>query len=382
MATIQPFRIAVPDATLALVRAKVAGFPWHEMPELGGWAYGTNLDYMKELCAYWAEDFDWRAQEAELNRLPQFTAPVEGLDIHFLHERGSGPAPLPLLMSHGWPGSVVEFREIIEPLAHPERFGGSADDAFHVVAPSLPGFGFSGKPKRPMGPRAMAGIFAELMTDVLGYDGYIAQGGDWGGAISSWLGYEHAPVCRAIHINIMTMRHADGPQGAEEQAWAARFEQEQELEMGYRTQQATKPQTLGYAMMDSPVGLAAWIVEKWNSWSDTEGDDIESVYTKDQLLTNIMVYLATGSFSTASWIYTGRREEGGRVLSPEGRRVEVPTACALFPAEMLSWPPRSYVERVYNVTRWTEMPRGGHFAAMEQPELLIDDIRAFARALR
>ena len=382
MATIRPFHIAVPDETLDRIRAKVAGYAWHEMPADGGWAYGTNLDYMKALCAYWLEDFDWRVQEAALNRFAQFTAPVGDIDIHFIHERGSGPAPLPLLISHGWPGSVVEFREIIEPLAHPERFGGSEADAFDVVAPSLPGFGFSGKPQRPMGPRAMAGLFARLMTDVLGYDGYLAQGGDWGGAISSWLGYEHAPACRGIHINIMTMRHPDGPQGADELAWAARFEQEQELEMGYRTQQATKPQTLSYAMMDSPVGVAAWIVEKWKSWSDTAGDDIESVYTKDELLTNIMVYLVTGTFNTASWIYYGRREEGGRILSPEGRRVDVPTGCALFPAELLSWPPRSYVERVYNVTHWTEMPRGGHFAAMEQPEMLVEDIRAFARALR
>ncbi len=382
MATLRHFRIAVPEETLQLIRAKVAAYAWHEMPADGGWAYGTNLDYMKELCSYWLEGFDWRAQEAALNRLPQYIVPVEGLDIHFLYERGSGPVPLPLLISHGWPGSVFEFAEIIEPLAHPERFGGSADDAFDVVAPALPGFGFSGKPDRPMGPRAMAGVFAELMTGVLGYEGYLAQGGDWGGAISSWLGYEHTPACRAIHLNIMTMRHPDGPQGDEEKAWARRFEQEQEVEMGYRTQQATKPQTLSYAMMDSPVGVAAWIVEKWNSWSDTEGDDIESVYTKDRILTNIMVYLVTGSFNTASWIYYGRREEGGRVLSPEGRRVEVPTGCALFPKELLSWPPRSYVERVYNVTHWTEMPRGGHFAAMEEPGLLVEDIRAFARELR
>ena len=180
----------------------------------------------------------------------------------------------------------------------------------------------------------------------------------------------------------MTMRHPRGPRGAEEAAWAARFEKEQELENGYRVQQATRPQTLSYAMMDSPVGVAAWLVEKFNSWSDTEGDDVESVYTKDELLTNIMIYLVTGTFNTASWIYYGRREEGGRVLSPEGRRVEVPTGCALFPEELLSWPPRSYVERVYNVTHWTEMPRGGHFAAMEQPDLLIEDIRAFARTLR
>jgi len=382
MTSIQPFHLDVPDETLDRIRRRVADYPWHEMPEDGGWDYGTNLDYMKELCAYWVEEFDWRTQEAAINRFAHFTAPVDGIDIHFIHEKGSGPAPMPLIVSHGWPGTVVEFMEFIEPLAHPERFGGNIEDAFDVVAPSLPGFGFSGKPKRPMGPRGMAGVFAKLMTDVLGYDSYLAQGGDWGGAISSWLGYEHAPACKAIHINILTMRHPDGPQGAEEEAWAERFEREQEMENGYRTQQATRPQTLSYAMMDSPVGIAAWIIEKFNSWSDTVGDDIESVHSKDELLTNIMVYIVTRTFNTASWIYYGRREEGGRLLSPEGKRVEVPTACALFPAELLAWPPRSYVERIYNVTQWTKMPRGGHFAAMEQPELMINDIRTFARSLR
>ena len=376
------FRINVPDETLDRIRTRVAEYPWHEMPDDGGWAYGTNLDYMKELCAYWVNEFDWRKHEARINRFPHYTAEVDGIDLHFIHEKGSGPAPMPLIISHGWPGSVVEFLDIIEPLAHPERFGGSTDDAFEVIAPSLPGFGFSGRPPRPIGPRKMAGMFDTLMTDVLGYDSYLAQGGDWGGAISSWLGYDHAPACRAIHINIMTMRHVDGPKGPEEEAWAVEFEREQMMEDGYRTQQATKPQTLSYAMMDSPVGVAAWIIEKFNSWSDTDGDNIESVHSKDSLLTNIMFYLVTGTFNSASWIYYGRREEGGRLLSPEGRRVEVPTAVALFPAELLSWPPRSYVERVYNISRWTEMPRGGHFAALEQPDLLIEDIRAFARTLR
>ena len=379
---IHPFRIDVPDTTLEQIRTQVANYPWHEMPDDGGWAYGTPLGYMKELCAYWLNEFDWRKQEAAINRFSHFIAPVQGIDLHFIQEKGDGPSPLPLIISHGWPGSIVEFLDIIQPLAHPQRFGGSEDDAFDVIVPSLPGFGFSGRPARPIGPRKMAELFNRLMIDVLGYSNYLAQGGDWGGAISSWLGFEHAPACQAIHINILTMRHPDGPHGPEEEAWAVQFEHDQSLENGYRTQQATKPQTLSYAMMDSPVGVAAWIIEKFNSWSDTVGDNIESVYTKDELLTNIMVYLVTKTFNTASWIYYGRREEGGRVLSPDGQRVEVPTAAALFPAELLSWPPRSYAERVYNITRWTEMPRGGHFAALEQPTLLINDIRAFARTLR
>jgi len=381
MTACQPFSIDIPEATLQAVRARVAAYPWHEMPDDGGWQFGTNLDYMKQLAAYWVDGFDWREQEAALNRFPQFTANVDGIDLHFIHEIGSGPAPTPLLISHGWPGSVAEFRHVIEPLAHPERFGGRAEEAFTVVAPSLPGFGFSGRPPRPYGPRRMAALFDALMTGALGYERYVAQGGDWGGAISSWLGFEH-DACRAIHINILTMRHPDGPRGAEELAWEERFQREQEMENGYRTQQATKPQTLSYAMMDSPVGVAAWIVEKFNSWSDTDGDDVESAHSKDELLANIMIYVVTRTFNTASWIYYGRREEGGRILSPEGRRVEVPTACALFPKELLAWPPRSYVERIYNVQHWTEMPRGGHFAAMEEPQLLIDDLQSFARKLR
>jgi pimeloyl-ACP methyl ester carboxylesterase len=382
MTSIKPFRIDVPEETLTHIRDRVAAYPWHEMPDDGGWSYGTNLDYMKELCAYWVDAFDWRKQEARINRFSHFIAPVDGIDIHYIHEKGSGPNPMPLIISHGWPGSIVEFMNFIEPLAHPERFGGDIKDAFDVIAPSLPGFGFSGRPPRPYGPRKMAGVFNTLMTDVLRYDSYLAQGGDWGGAISSWLGFDHAPACKAIHINILTMRTPDAPQTPEEVAWSEKFDRDQVMEDGYRTQQATRPQTLSYGMMDSPVGVAAWIIEKFHSWSDIVGDDIESAHTKDELLTNIMVYIVTRTFNTASWIYYGRREEGGRVLSPEGKRVEVPTGCALFPAEMLAWPPRSYVERLYNVQHWTEMPRGGHFGAMEEPELMIEDVRAFARTLR
>lgn len=376
-----PFTIDVPQEALDHIRERVAEYRWHEMPMDGGWGYGTNLDYLRELCAYWIDEFDWRAAEARINRFNQFHAPVDGIDIHYIHEKGSGPNPTPLIITHGWPGSIVEFLDVIEPLAHPERFGGSEDDAFDVIAPSLIGFGWSGKPPRPMGPRAIARHFNGLMTDVLVYDDYIAQGGDWGAGISSWLGHEH-PACKAIHLNVLIMRHADGPQTPEEREWAERFEQEQETEQGYRTQQGTKPQTLSYAMMDSPVGVAAWILEKMHGWSDLRGGEVGDIYSKDQILTNIMVYLVTGTFNTASWIYYGRREEGGRVMAPDGRRCEVPTGCALFPRELLSWPPRSYVERIYNVTHWSEFPTGGHFAAMEEPDALVGDIRAFARTLR
>ena len=375
------FTLDVPEKTIAKIKKRVAAFPWHEMPDDGGWEYGVNLNYMREFCTYWDENFDWFKQQDAINRFNHDSTAVDEIDLHFIHEKGSGENANPLIISHGWPGSVVEFIDFIDLLAHPERHGGNIEDAFDVVAPSLPGFGFSGRPPRPWGPRRMAQTLNSLMTKTLGYNSYIAQGGDWGGAISSFLGFDHAPACRAIHINILTMRHPGGPQTPAEVMWERQFKEDQIVEDGYRTQQATKPQTLSYAMMDSPVGVAAWILEKMNSWSDTVGDDVESVYTKDQLLTNIMVYIVTRTFNTASWIYYGRREEGGRILSPEGHRVEVPTACALFPKELLSWPPRSYAERLYNIRQWTEMPRGGHFAAMEQPELLVDDIRKFARNL-
>ena len=376
------YKVNVAQSTLDEIKRRVEAFPWHEMPDDGGWAYGANLEYMRELCDYWVNEYDWRKHEAEINAYEHFKAEVDGIDLHFIHEQGSGPNRLPLVISHGWPGSVVEFTGIIEQLAHPERFGGNEDDAFDVIAPSLPGFGFSGRPPRPYGPRKIASLFNTLMTETLGYSRYLAQGGDWGGAVSSWLGFDHADACAGVHVNIMIMQTHDGPQNDEERAWSERWAREQEMEQGYRTQQATKPQTLSYAMMDSPVGIAAWLVEKFNSWSDTQGDDVESAHSKDTLLTNIMVYVITRTFNTASWIYFGRREEGGRVMSPEGQRVEVPTAAALFPAEFLSWPPRSYVERVYNITRWTEMSRGGHFAALENPGELAVDIREFARTIR
>ena len=382
MSFCEPFKIDIPDATLNSVRERVAAYPWHEMPIDGGWNYGSNLDYMKELAQYWVNEYDWRKHESAINTFPQFRAQVDGIDIHFIHEVGSGPSPTPLIISHGWPGTVAEFMKVIEPLAHPERFGGKVEDAFTVIAPSLPGFGFSGAPPRPYGPRKIAGILNTLMTEVLGYDSYIAQGGDWGGTIAAWLGFDHSKYCHAIHINILTLRHADGPQTPEEKRWEQQFDIDQEMENGYRTQQATKPQTLSYGMMDSPVGIAAWIIEKFHSWSDTDGENIESAHSKDDLLTNIMIYIVTRTFNTASWIYYGRREEGGRILSNNGGSITVPTGCALFPKEMSAWPPQSYVKRMCNVQHWTEMPRGGHFGALEEPELLVEDIRTFARKLR
>ena len=378
---IRPFKINISNKIIEDINTKVANYSWHEMPDDGGWTYGTNLDYMKEISKYWIDKFDWRKTEEKINKFQNFKSSIDGIDIHFIHEKGSGTNPKPLLLSHGWPGSIVEFLHIIDQLAHPEKFGGKEEDAFDVVVPSLPGFGFSGRPSRPIGPRKMASIFNSLMTEVLGYKKYLAQGGDFGGTIATWLACDFPKTCAAIHINILIVRHPDGPQTKEEKEWEERFERDQMTENGYRTQQATKPQTLSYAMMDSPVGVAAWIIEKMRSWSDIKNNDIESVYSKDTLLSNIMVYLVTKTFNTASWIYYGRREEGGRFLPKEDLPLKVPTAVALFPKEYLEWAPRSYVERIYNIQRWTEMPKGGHFAALEQPDLLVKDIREFAKSI-
>ncbi len=393
---IKPFNVNVPQETLDYITKRVTEYPWDYMPDDGGWLYGTNMDYLKEFCEYWATEYDWRKTEEKLNKFNHFTAEVDGIDMHFIHEKGSGDSPKTLMINHGWPGSVIEFLDIIEPLAHPERFGGKVEDAFDVVAPSLPGFGFSGRPSRPMGPRKMADILNSLMTDVLGYDEYIAQGGDWGSVVTNWIGYDHSDSCKAIHVNCAGMRHVDGPQTPEEIEWQEKLNRDQIMEDGYRTQMATKPQTLSYAMSDSPVGQAAWILEKFHTWSDFEGEDIGKAYSKDTLLSNIMVYIITKTFNSASWVYFGRREEGegllgpdgarglegcGRVLGADGRKVEVPTACALFPAEMLAWPPRTYCERMYNVTQWSEMDHGGHFAALENGNALVEDIRKFVRTL-
>jgi len=378
---INPFKVKIPDEIIQNINSKVKNYSWHEMPDDGGWDYGTNLDYMKEFSKYWLENYNWRETEKKINRFKNFKCNIDNIDIHFIHEKGSGKNPRPLLLSHGWPGSIIEFLHIIEKLAHPEKFGGNEKDAFDVIVPSLPGFGFSSRPARPMGPRKMSSIFNKLMTDKLGYKKYIAQGGDFGGTICTWLAYDFPKNLIGIHINILITRHPDGPQTSEEKEWQERFRKDQRIEDGYRTQQATKPQTLSYAMMDSPVGVAAWIIEKMRGWSDLKNGDIESVYSKEILLSNIMIYLVTKTFNTASWIYYGRREEGGRSLPKEHLPLKVPTAIAVFPKEYLEWAPRSYVERIYNVKRWTKMSKGGHFAALEQPELLIKDITEFSKEL-
>ena len=378
---INAFEINFSDVEIQNVKTKVASFPWHEMPKDGGWSFGTNIDYMKNLADYWTKEYDWKSQEVRLNQFPNYKTKVDDLDIHFIIKKSSSPKAIPLILIHGWPGSIVEFLEIIDPLCEPEKYGNDNEVCFDIIAPSIPGFAFSGKPENPIGPRRIASIFNKLMTEKLGYKKYVAQGGDWGSAISTWLGFDHSKNCKGIHINMLPARHIDGPQTEEEKSWDRQFSKDYVSQSGYFAIQSTKPQTLSYAMMDSPVGVAAWIIEKFYHWSDLEDRSLELTYQKDDLLTNIMIYILTKSFNTSSWIYYGRAKEGGRILSQDGRRVEVPTGCAVYPKEFLTWPPKSYVERLFNIVHWTEMNRGGHFAALEQPSSLINDIQDFCKKI-
>ena len=376
------FNVNFTEKEISPIYQKIKDYPWNSIPDLEGWEHGTNKTYLKELCDYWINEFDWKKNEVEINKFQNFISNVDGIDIHFIKEKGTSPNSKPLLLMHGWPGSVIEFLHIINKLAHPEKFGGNEKDSFDVIIPSLPGFGFSGKPNKPIGPRKIAEILNKLMIENLDYKEYMAQGGDWGATIANWIGYDHSNFCKAIHINCLTMRHPNGPQSDEEKNWQTKFDKDQIMQDGYRTQQATKPQSLSYGMMDSPVGIAAWIIEKMYSWSDLKDNKLESVYSKDTLLANIMVYILTKTFDSASWIYFGRREEGGRFFPNDFKKIEIPTAAAIFPAEMSEWPPKSYVERIFNLKQWTEMPAGGHFAALEKPDLLVNDIRKFSRSLR
>jgi pimeloyl-ACP methyl ester carboxylesterase len=381
--SVRPFTIRIPDAVLADLKARLATARFPEPLQGDGWTHGTDIAYLRRLVAYWRSGFDWRAQERRLNRLEQFTTTIDGLSVHFVHRRSKHPNALPLLITHGWPGSFVEFEKIIGPLTDPEAHGGTAADAFHVVMPSIPGFAFSQAPKEAgYDPARIAALEAKLMAR-LGYTRYGVQGGDWGSIISTQIALVDAPRVAGLHIN---MCFGAAPAGTDPNAGLTDKERErvrarqvfQNEETGYQQIQGTKPQTLGVALNDSPVGLAAWIVEKFRTWCDCNGDP-ESVFTKDELLTNITLYWVTQTAASSARIYYESRHAAPNPNA--GRRIEVPTACADFPKEII-WSPRRWLEGRYNITRWTEMPKGGHFAAFEQPQLLVDDVRAFFRDLR
>ena len=387
-----PFRIHVPDSVLGDLKDRLARTRFPDQIAGSGWEYGTDLAYLKELVAYWRTTFNWREQERRLNAFTQFTTNIDGIDVHFIHQRSPNPNAFPIVMTHGWPGSFFEFAKVIGPLTDPIKYGGKAEDSFDVVALSLPGYGFSGKPTEPgFNTTRMAGVIAKLMAR-LGYTRYGAQGGDWGALISRILAIDDAQHVAGLHLNMCNagapagvVNPTEGVPAAELERWQSRTAY-MTSERGYSQIQGTRPQTVGYGLNDSPAGLAAWIVEKLRSWSDSDGN-VEKSFTRDEILTNIMIYWVTQTATSSARLYFENNLTGNlsgsvqRANPPDTRRVEVPTACAAFPKEVVL-PPRKFVEARYNLKRWTEMPRGGHFAALEQPQLLVDDVRAFFREVR
>ena len=381
---IEKFTINVPDNVLVDLKRRVEATRWPDEIENTGWDYGSNLAYIKSLTDYWKNGYDWRRQEAALNRLPQYRVALDGFHVHFVHVRGKGPRPLPLIITHGWPGSFMEMVKIIPLLTDPVAHGGKAEDAFDVVVPSLPGYGFSDRPKdRGMDQNRIAALWARLMRE-LGYQRFGAQGGDWGSVISIVLGLEHSEHVIGIHLNYIAGRFLLGGTINQPQEDKVGSDYLNELrgwwdrEGGYSHLQGTKPATLSYGLNDSPVGLAAWIVEKFRTWSDSLGD-LERVFTRDELLTNVMIYWVTETIHSSTRLYYESRRHPLSLSA--ANRVNCPVAVAVFPGE-IAMPPRALAERGLNIARWTGMPRGGHFAAMEQPELLAQDVREFFHDLR
>jgi pimeloyl-ACP methyl ester carboxylesterase len=404
LTTPEPFTVDVPEHQLVDLDERLRRWRPPTGIDNAGWAYGAAPSLLKDLVDHWRHGYDWQRCQEQINSFPNYLVDVGAQRLHFIREPGSlvdgAPPPLPLVVTHGWPGSVIEFLEVIDQLAHPERHGGDALDAFDVIVPSLPGYGWSGSPVRadgtvgPIGPRAVAGLWYRLVHEALNYRRpFVAQGGDWGSPVSAWLAFDH-PVkdeeddwqsgCCALHLNMMALRPgidiAATALSAEEATWLDAARGARGSETAYQDIQATKPQTLGVALGDSPVGLAAWILEKFHGWTDGGVAAIERIGF-DRLLDNIMVYWLTGTAGTATWLYRGVREERSLGL-PQGKRVIVPTAFAAFPKDLAPPPPAAWVERAFDLRRYTAMPRGGHFAAMEAPDLWLDDIREFCRPLR
>ena len=376
--SLRPFKVDVPQATINRIIDRVKQGRLPDRLDAPDWRYGANWSYMKSLVDYWVRQFDWKKAQANLNRYPQFLARVADYDVHFYYVKGEGPKPFPLILTHGWPGSVFEFLDAIGPLSSPSKYGGSPEDAFDVVIPSIPGFGFSSKPTRPIGPPTAARLWHTLMTGVLGYSKFGAQGGDWGNAITVALAREFPQSLAGIHLNATGGAPPANPT-EEERAWQQAATAYRTQEVDYFNEQQHKPGTVAFALYDNPIGAAAWIIEKFKVWSDS-GENIESAFTKDQLLTNVMIYLVTDTVATAIWFYRGAADDP----APRAQgKVEVPTGFASFPGEMtLLNPPRSILERNFNLVHYTKMPKGGHFACLEQPKLFVDEVRSFFRKVR
>jgi epoxide hydrolase len=380
-----PFRIEVAETELKDLRARLRGARWPERETVADWSQGVPLAYLRDLCAYWADAYDWRATEARLNALPQFRARIDGLGIHFLHVRSPHAGALPLVITHGWPGSIVEFLDAIGPLTDPPAHGGDASDAFHVVCPSLPGYGFSDKPAQPgWGIERIAAAWTALMSQ-LGYERYGAQGSDWGTSISATIAKLDPAHVAGIHLTPPLAppdpETLDDPTERERAALAS-LEHSAEWDSGYSREHATRPQTIGYALVDSPVALCAWIVEKFWAWTDCNGHP-ENALTRDQLLDNLMLYWLPRTGASSARLYWESIAQVNRWISDVvDDTIDVPTGCSIFPKE-LQRPSRRWAERRFvDIRHWNELARGGHFAAFEQPELFVDEVRAFFRLVR
>jgi pimeloyl-ACP methyl ester carboxylesterase len=375
----KPFTVEWSEDQIHQVLERVRTTPLPPAPVGSGWTYGCDRDYLARLQQHWVNGYDWRAAMADLNRFPQFIATIDGLDIHFVHVQGESKGRRPLILTHGWPGSHHEFWHLIEPLAFPSRFGGRPEDAFDVVVPSLPGYGFSGKPQGPTRQSTTAALWNKLMTEVLGYKTYLAQGGDWGSIVTSWMGLNHGDAVKAIHLNMMAFRSMTPPQNEAEQQWMQTVQAAQMAYSGYSAVQIFKPQSLAWATAGNPLGQAAWIAERFHDWSDLRERSFDDVHPMDALLTNIMLYVMTDSFATAAWFYPGVALDGFAVLPP-GQRCETPTTYANFPGDsLLPSPPRSRMELTYNVQGWTDFPSGGHFAALERPAEFLSSVQEWGR---
>ncbi|WP_261566562.1 epoxide hydrolase family protein [Frankia gtarii] len=378
---IVPFHVAVPDDTLTDLRERLVRTRWPEAETVSDWSQGVPLEYLRELCRYWSAEYSWRACEKRLNSFPQFRIRIDDVDVHFLHVRSPEPDALPLVLTHGWPGSIVEFLDVIGPLTDPAAYGGDPRDAFHLVIPSLPGFGFSGKPERPGWNRErIADAWAALMAR-LGYDRFAAQGGDWGASVTNHLALRYPRHLAGIHLNLVSVSPPADQSGftAQQRASLAAYQERQahhaRWELGYVHQQRTRPQTLGYGLTDSPVGQCAWILEKFKAWSDCADDPI-GPFGIDRILDNITVYWLTATATSSARLYWEAQPAGFST------RIDVPTGATIFPKE-LTRPPRSWAAEVYTDLRyWNEVDRGGHFAAFEQPELFVGELRNCFRLMR
>ena len=381
--TTKPFNIHVSDEVLIDLKARLNHVRWPSQVKNLLWDRGTNLEYLQALVSYWRDNFDWRIQETELNKLNHYISVIDGVNIHFVYKRGKGTNPLPIILTHGWPDSFIRYKKIIPLLTDPARHNADAEDSFDVIVPSIPGFGFSSLSEhRALNNHSVSILWEKLMTEELGYKKFVAGGGDMGSGITRYLSMNHPELLYGIHLtdigiirplltsqnlSVLTKEELEYRNNAQD--WIAK-------EGAYMSIQSTKPQTIAYGLSDSPVGLAGWIIEKFRDWSDCDGD-LQTRFTFDELLTNIMIYWISNTIGSAAHVYY----ENTHSLPPLNQRIETPTGIALLASDILK-PPKVWAEKQYNITRWTNLPRGGHFTAMEEPELLAEEIRAFCRPFR